>query len=491
MFFKARRGGRKGGLFVSTLLITYAFYLNYFNYMHHDASYSIDGQFGRTVLLEKFISNQGKLNKSSSVNTAKTTARITNKYKPKLILHVGPLKTGSTSIQYNVIHAKIFRTKLQADHYQEIQGFDFAKFDPFINLYLKHGNSNNEKGEKVWKLMQERYKNAYDKAINSFNNDGIELFTIHSAEDLSLLPEQDFTFETMYTLLEPWDVHVIMFYRPFKDWLPSMYKQYRKYSIVRPRDTFTPFVQNYHKDKTSDMTFDKWFLDMKQRNKFRDVLATYHFYLKLLAKHYPNENIMYAKDRIKVLQTYAPHGIEHEFLQHLPNATISYQYLQQKEKEGYKFLWWNGSGHFSSDLDFIVIEAWSRKLISIPRHNATTLLEEKMLKQNIILANLPMTCLPHNELGWISKRQQASENLVLENNGKGLSSSRSDFEDGMKQFCSTNANAVLDLDVIKNMLNDCSFHSPNLLDRNLDPVGVNPKWIELGCHSKAMQSNKI
>ena len=55
---------------------------------------------------------------------------------------------------------------------------------------------------------------------------------IHSHEDWSKVPRTEFALKEMKQLFSTYDVHFILYYRPFIDWLPSMHRQFKKFTLL-------------------------------------------------------------------------------------------------------------------------------------------------------------------------------------------------------------------------------------------------------------------
>mmetsp|Transcript_17259 Transcript_17259/g.25327 ORF Transcript_17259/g.25327 Transcript_17259/m.25327 type:complete len:531 (-) Transcript_17259:64-1656(-) len=415
--------------------------------------------------------------------------------KPALVLHVGPQKTGSTSVQLNVIRSKIFRPLLKKDHYQEIVGFEYQDFD---KLRKKCLDIPEKCDYSYWNHLKTEHRQAYNntaagKQINAVldgNNktnadEDLPIYTLHTNEEWALLPHSQLTFSLLKELFEPWNsVHVIIFYRPVMDWLPSMYKQYRKYLLYRPRSLDTPWKEGYQVKRNEQMTFPAFLRDLIESDRLRDTLATFEFYQQVLSQ-------LKNHHKINIMQTYAPDDeIEREFLCKLPGATKSCSHMNTMID--YK---WNRMNKLilPLNLDLVIVEAWHQNLVSIKRHSAAVALEEKMKALNITITEMPQICISKDEEEWLWNRTLVSEKLFGKSafipntysSDKATESSalRSKFENALsqKKYCSVNATAVLEIERFRSLFDDCKFHSPHYLTRALMDGKPNPKWTELGC----------
>lgn len=401
--------------------------------------------------------------------------------KPKLVLHVGPLKTGSTSMQLNIIRAKKFSPLLRSDNYQEIVGFEYAKFDELIKKCLLKGldQCDDEPFREMETLYNTAYINAMSRTLHASNSS--HLYTLHTDEDFSILPRDDFTMSLLQKLYTKWDVHFILFYRPLLDWLPSMYAQYRKYFVSRPRDPDTPFVQNYLIERDGQMSFPQYLEDSLSKGKMRDSLATYEYYDHLRERlglsSFSSFNT--TANRIQVLSMYAREGIEKEFTCNLPSATVSCQKVKDLLGQGYKFSKRNKSLELPLNLDLLIVEAWYLNLVSIKRNDAAVLLKKRMAEVKMTMQDLPHSCLSQDLMDWVWKRHlQAHQQFVGAINEQSM---RQTFEKKKNNLCSVNATAAFELNSFRRLFDSCDFQSPTLLNRMLGANGNNPKWSELNC----------
>lgn len=402
-------------------------------------------------------------------------------YKPKLVLHVGPLKTGSTSMQLNIIRGKQFRPLLRIDNYQEITGFEYEDFHQLMKNCLLKGPA--ECNDKPFREMETLYNAAYKSATSRTSNatDISPLYTLHTGEDFSILPKDEFTMSLLQKLFVNWDVHFILFYRPLIDWLPSMYAQYRKYFVARPRDRDNPFVQNYLIERNGQMSFPQYLEDSLSKGKMRDSLATYEYYdllrERLGLSSFSSFNS--SAERIQVLPMYAPEGIEKEFSCNLPAATESCKKVRDLLSQGYKFPKRNKSTKLPLNLDLLIVEAWYMDLVSIKRNDAAVLLQKRMAEVNMTMQDLPQSCLSQDLMDWVWKRHlEAHRKFVGYVDEK---STRQNFEVNKHKLCSVNATAAFELNSFKHLFDSCEFHSPTLLNRMLAANGKDPKWSELKC----------
>lgn len=423
-----------------------------------------------------------------------------NTRKPLLVLHVGPLKTGSTSVQLNVIRNKEFKPFLTQDHYQEIVGFDYRHFKPLFQTCFQKEELISQDCTLVSTLQH-----LYEQAYNHTQSQNFTIHTIHTSEDFSAMPRNNLTFHTMKHIFEKWNIHIIMFYRPLHHWLSSMYAQYRKYYIARPKDADQPFEQKYLIAPGEQMEFPTYFRMLQETQSIRDTIGTFRYFHEFFSfcnvvqssSMYKQPEQRSGSSTIHVLPMRPKDtnsSIEREFLCHLPHATNSCNYITNK-KGGYKGKQRNTSFHLPLDLDLIVVQAYHERLLSVPRHDAAVALEKQFKYANIsIPRDLPMICITKEEREWIWKYMVEGHEYIHEKTMMEALQmeplDRNEFDSYQTNFCSVNASAALQLSHIRKLFDTCELHSPRFLTRMLTYEDVDPKWDELGCSSLEKTNNK-
>mmetsp|Transcript_25566 Transcript_25566/g.31483 ORF Transcript_25566/g.31483 Transcript_25566/m.31483 type:complete len:487 (-) Transcript_25566:3511-4971(-) len=389
--------------------------------------------------------------------------------KSKLYLHPGPLKTGTTSVQVNAIASKKAQSLLSSDGFQTVPNI-WRTLKKIGEICL--GTEPDERDCNLWHNdVKPRFDAGYNNTLLPASSGSPKpIYTLHSSETWSTFPKNNFTFSLMEELFDPWDVSFIIFYRPFMDWLPSMYAQYRKYTI---RNVGTWYG---HYEPTDNVLLPEFLQQYKHDLLlYRDTLGTYQYFkdfLVYIGQQNPDQNII-------IMQTYAPISVEHEFLCNLPYADNSCKAAQEGGFSGARK---NGSDELPLDLDLIVRKAFEQQLISVQRRDATLALEAAMKEVNITVADLPQNCISEEEEEWIWNRTLESEEIF----GMGPVNEtelREKFEIVLSKnkFCVVNATATLEMEDFRGLFNNCIFQSPNLLNVRLRPQHPNPKWVELNC----------
>ena len=440
----------------------------------------------------------------------KPIASIIVPFKPKLILHVGPMKTGTTSIQLNLLSnsQKIGRHLTTFDNYQILGNPNYRDLGALTQTCLaKHsthtdlradGNGADYKCEKnkVWRKIQNIYGGAYDKAMEryySINNGTIEnnatttdedfITTINSCESFSTIPRSDFTLELLKDLYEKWDVHIIMFYRPVVDWLRSMYAQHRKHQQLKRYE----YIQDYQEVDKNEDTIVQYWNKQKQSLLQVDTFNTYQFYDTLLENLGLSTSSSFGdgKPRIQVLHVYSKLGPEKEMLWNLPHTNHTRQYLENQEtNKGFRFKKRN-EAMLDSSIDLIITEAWRQNLISIKRREAVVHLDASMKRANITVRDLPQACVSDQDREDLWKRHLESHSKFIKSalDGQEVASLRREFDENKNKLCCVNATAALRVESLRRLLDeDCAFHSQFLVDSKMEPTAQEDlKWTKMNC----------
>ena len=401
--------------------------------------------------------------------------------KPKLYVHVGPKKTGTTSIQMNVLNnEKIRDTYLSSDGYQTL-GLPYLAFTSNLVKFCLKEDADPHFCVHWNYYVLDPVKKAHKKTVINSNIKA----TILSSEDLSALPKNNYTYSLLKQLFEDWDVSFIIMHRPLMDWLPSMYAQLRKYTI---RDTKKDF-DHYVSSKIP--LLPEWISGM--RNTFvlpngyvnRDTLSVYEYYKDFLINFMDEPN---PDSRIIIMQSNTPRGLERDFVCNLPHTNNSCEFI-----EGQTFHKQNESGNLPLDLDLILREAFAEGLISIARTTARKYLIDAMDAANITLSHLPKRCIYKEDEEWIWNRTLVSEQQF----GSGTVSTndlRKRFEGALQnKFCIIDAAATLRIPNVRGLFDDCKFQSPTLLNhvlRDFNPKKPNQKWRDLGCKKTSVERKR-
>ncbi len=398
---------------------------------------------------------------------------------PKLIIHIGPLKTGTTTIQ-NVLYGnpKIKKILHEKDNYL-ILANDRRKTQDFFDKCLYQQDQ--YQCYKFKSYFRQQLNDLMD-TIDQWNDDNQmdDTQVVHSLELWSKIPRTEFAFKIMRDLFSRWDVHFVIYYRPFLDWLPSMYKQYRKFTVL---DSTYDFEEKYNMNQKipsfpeylnrtmmvigreqSTPEMESMTLYSKD-DIFHDiyhVYLVYHDYLKYINK---DGN---PQDKIHVMQAYTSDNTNTkiEFICNLLEAKETCSEVQTMDNSDKS----NESDFYASflDLDLLVREAKKQGLIDhMPRHQAAVLLQRKIEESDDLqMSDFPFHCPSKEQEEWIWNRTVTSEEKFGIGTDTGASSNdsnqtrvsiikklRRQFDDAImeRKFCSMDAATALMNEKIKRL----------------------------------------
>lgn len=437
---------------------------------------------GGNVTETRTISTMVAAISETKIRPAGAAKKTGRQAKPKLFMHIGPKKTGTTSIQIGILGNKEFRQRLGSDNYQVFSsiGYDIRK--QLGSCLLLDPPDYDDCYEKLSVPFEKVYNETVQTRGGSSSNNKAAIRTIHSLESWSAVLKSESAFIFLKKLFDKWDVHFVIFYRPFFDWLPSLYAQYRKPFMYMPKKARAPFINGYKNvvSKPEQKLFPEYLAEWRNTSGFsknRDILTLYVMYKEFLVYsgyQYPDSNI-------HTMQLSSPHGIKHEFLCKLlhANASCNYSKLQTKNRKE------NSSAGLPLNLDLIIVEAWKKNLISIPRHDAVKVFEERMIELNITMTDFPHVCISEEAKEWVWNRTVVSERMFGTVNSSGELDIRRRFDrlsSSKGKLCSVNAKAALDVLESHGFFDNCEFQSEFYIDPNLQSTEKrNPKWTELGC----------
>lgn len=165
----------------------------------------------------------GKYLNNTSTYTATTTKRATEK--PRLVMVVGPPKCATTTIQTYLLQLK--DTLIQDGFFPE-GGFQdphktFVQIPPLVEQLLTRtcadliaeARENSQPVPDCWRVVTEELDAVYEAGFNM----------VMVSEGLGTMP---FDMPAFLAATEKWHVEVIMLYRPFFSWLPSIKNQFEK-----------------------------------------------------------------------------------------------------------------------------------------------------------------------------------------------------------------------------------------------------------------------
>lgn len=411
-------------------------------------------------------------------------------YKPKLILHIGPMKTGTTSIQLNIFQGKHFKPMLDQDFQVVlITQTNFAMRDCLGDRQCEKKKSD----------VQKTFDDAYKKAMEHHHHkqeEEEELITLNTLENWSLIPLNESTFRILTEFFQIWDLHIVMFYRPYLDWVVSLAAhhsllKFRYFSGYRNHENFHYIIADYF-EKRNTLSNDGHF----GPDALHDALHSYQLFDTAIQRLGLPKQSALGIDRIKVLDMHSPNGIEKEFISYLPQANRTKKKLSDLEKSGFQprdFKLLN-----KSDKDHILgkrfmLEAWKQDMVSVDHSEKDFMVLKALFETaNMTKADLPHICLTdeHEEMIW--QRHLANHMMFAPMIEKNWDSSkhhdvelelRKQFDERKKsKLCNVDVMAALKLDTVKKIFDHCDYHSKHLINADLSSTErMDPKWVELGC----------
>lgn len=365
-------------------------------------------------VIESIISND--LDQRPSVRQPDTNETIS---KPRLVLHIGPRKTGTTTIQRGVLAPKNgLREHLLQDNYEVID-FGYITYRVILQQCLELPPD--ECDMSLWDELIGKYQKAYDNGYHA----------IHSVEMMSKVPKTPFVKSLFQNLTTTWDVQVVIVYRPLDQWFPSMYAQQRK--------TFEMYKSQGGVWRNWPMkrdlpnlagSFPHWMESIWNDNDLAtigDPLASQKWWTDV-----------YGSSRVTILDMINPEEeeLEVEFVCHglvdASNACTEARERGEKRRKKDKVVVKNKSDFLMLDHDLLLTAAYERNILPsskrnvekvtreklekrlkkailkdssanstwpiqrgaiIPRHDATMLLEAKLQQLNQTISDMPKVCL--------------------------------------------------------------------------------------------------
>lgn len=408
-------------------------------------------------------------------NTTTTTINDTaSDYKPKLIIHIGPKKTGSTSIQLNVF--RDFQSELEKDF--QIINLNYRRFKFPI------GCEADRLCQRATNYLTRHLDLAHRTATNHHlqHGRGQELISLNSCEQWSVIRNNEIMIRMLVKLFQKWDVYIVMFYRPYIDWLVS---KHGHHSLVEFR--YESGYQNHH---MYHHTITEYFGEIARHfnDTDLDALGAYQLYQTVLERlGLLKQQSALGIDRIKVIDMHSPNTIEKEFISYLPNANHTKNHLSQVEKKKRLFRRKNSGNKEHILGKRFMLEAWKQDIVSVGYFMRDVMVEKALIESGPMAEkDLPHVCMSDKQVEMVWQRHLANQRMFAPMIDKDWVADelelRRQFDEKKSKLCSVDVVAALKLDAVKKIFDDCEFHSKYLIHANLSSTDkLDPKWIELGC----------
>lgn len=335
--------------------------------------------------------------------------------KPILYLHVGPLKTGTTTIQTSLLDNRQMNVALAKDRVIKVTTFGYKDFHKLLSECLWHDD--NEDAKSVDCSRWDKYLSALNKAANQTttanNNKNIRLKLFHSTETLSCLPRNNRTISLLRSLQDTYNVIVLVVYRPIYSWYPSAYKQYMKGQMyLSSADRYINYNGHVEYGKTIPQLISDTFennynvpvIFREAHHIWRDSYSTIKYYEEI-----------FGKESIRIVNMNAPEGLGVTFI--CDGMKELQHSCETVKKQKVKVT--NTNDRFLYDHDLIVQEAYYRQKLKymiplvLSRHEATLTLNDQLQDWNMTTKDLPLECLSQFQQEQLWNRTLLAEQQLM------------------------------------------------------------------------------
>jgi len=380
---------------------------------------------------------------------------LISRVKPKLVLHVGPQKTATTTIQMGVLGHRKLQAPLETDNYKVIN-FGWSDFENLdinclqklpMGIQVEDRKKIDDNKNKCDISLWNKLLNLYDQAND--NNGGMNV--IHSNEYFSNVPRNKEVKELFRSLLEKWDVHVIMVYRTLDTWYPSMYAEFRTKGMFKKQKN--KVWRRYFYENTRQITFPEWF-EMTWKDvdtTFGDPLGTKMFYEDVFGKERVKIIDMFSSDKVDIIYRFV--------CKHIPGgAPNTCKHLKNMKK---KLIDRNKSEDLLINEDLIAVSAiqffrseayLQRKMekiwkCSMPgRHQATLDIQNKVEEMSLGNSSfiLPRVSLTFEQIERLINRTYVSDKMASQ--PRSIEQIKVDIRNKIDKYSSVNTTAVLEME---------------------------------------------
>ena len=389
----------------------------------------------------------------------------------KLLIHAGPPKTGTTTLQAKLSNGKFRKKLLDKDNVAVLTNYGYIQFREFSKgCFLQPTKLTNksycEKEETLWDVFFNLLKQTagitnlsnYDTngtiAIGAHGDTTKTIHSvIHSVETYSNLPDTIYTVQKLRSLQNVFDVKVIVFYRRPVGWFASYYKQVIKASMYRSRSG------RYNGWESERDTPEEVF----EKNHWRDTLDTVQFYSKV-----------FGTNNVKVLDYHAS-DLEVEFFCGNGITPGVCDYVKESQNTVKKATQLNTNDFLLFDEDLLAMQAYRDGYFSpsqafINRHEVTLKIRD-FLDLNYTRDTLPKMCLSANFTKWMWNRTVLLESTIAPHPVSDENALREEFDVAIREkHCEVDATRLLKIGVWKRFLASCDFVRPSIMQ------DVETKW---------------
>lgn len=207
--------------------------------------------------------NIGSVRRAMATEKLKLISKIVNRgNKPVAVVHIGPPKTGTTSIQHR-LQDEFTRETLAKDGYvyigrelgqlmQACDGEPYKGWQAAV-CHFKHCMV-------AGKCEAEVFWTEFVDNLQSLRRNGTSIIISDEALIVWMSGDQQHSLDSLHAALAGFDVHIVSAYRRFTEWLPSLYQQRYKIPRVDPRIAWLPSFAAFSQ---SDLYVDKHLTRLK------------------------------------------------------------------------------------------------------------------------------------------------------------------------------------------------------------------------------------
>lgn len=354
--------------------------------------------------------------------------------KPMLILHVGPMKTGTTAIQLGVLTNKKILKALEEDNVSHsLPYINYRVMGKLLTECLARPiNDTHCEAQQRWDDFYQKLVTARFAANNTVQN------VLHSVESYAGLPDNKYTIQKLQSLQQVFDVHVIAFYRRPVSWFRSMYKQERKKLMYKSGSG--RYLGYTTKDSVDLQTFHE---------NSRDTLDVVDYFGRV-----------FGKDKIHIGSFYAQDLAEEFFCNSFPiPAPTACKFVRDNRKKYFG----NSNDFLLFDEDLVVMEAYRQGYLKnvpnktvISRHEATIKLKT-LFDTNGTRASLPKQCLAKTSRVIQFWNRTLSMEQSLSPNPLSSADLLVDFDTDISKLCEVDAKAILEQPEWQRAFSSCVF----------------------------------
>ena len=422
----------------------------------------------KTSLKDSFENEENS--QSFYLKTNKTSLKENDD--PILVLHVGPPKTGTTTLQRGLYR---WRKKLLQDSFfylarpidasytanldQSWKFWDIRSIGPELKQAAIIGAGHNhdfdtrrekasflKRGQgldfnRLWDSFKKnepnkirRKRDKFSKLVNMMD----EFYQqkrnlIISAEQFCfndrLLPDYNSSWDLFLPPLQKWNVHIVVVYRRFYEYLPSLYFQ-STFATLRNENnvTFEAFIDDVMQQAMTLKAQGRWF----------EAHPTYHAFLKF-KRHFANVDIF------NIHKTKDKDIVKSFICEILPNAVQTCSFLSSELHTEQKI-------HRLSknlDLKLLIKYAYIKKIITADiskvKIHKKIVMEAETYYDKEIKRSLPYKCLPPERLEMIMNMSLAFEEFLLPEWAKLHETQKSHWE-GYTEYLDTNKYCEVDFE---------------------------------------------